>query len=189
MNEGLYGFPPGETASPWRPRYKRGLYFGGNAITLTTGQARTNGLITAMSVEVAKPTPIDQLAIYVGTFATTGTLRLGIYADDGSCFPGSVFYDAGTVTAMTPTNVKSIAVSLTLSPGVWWFACLPEFTGTLTVEGPTNPFPWPHYRTAPGAAFANGFYATGIVSPLPNPWPGPISLTLGNPSFVMARAA
>ena len=46
-------------------------------------------------------------------------LRLGIYADDGTGYPGALALDAGTI-AGDSVAVQEVTVAFTLTPGLYW---------------------------------------------------------------------
>lgn len=94
----------------------------------TTPVAGTQDNLTTVATKlgaspfvVTRTISIDRIAIEVTTLALATVVRLGIYNDDGSVFPGSLLLDAGTVDTST-AGLKTITISQTLSPGLYWLA-------------------------------------------------------------------
>lgn len=79
---------------------------------------------------VTRSITIDRIAIEVTTLALDTVARLGMYNDNGNIFPGSLLLDAGTVNTVT-TGVKTITISQTLVPGLYWLVCA---TGATSAE-------------------------------------------------------
>jgi Protein of unknown function (DUF2793) len=63
------------------------------------------------------------LAIRVVAPAVQGACRLGLYGDDGSCHPGRLVIDAGTVDTGSP-GLKRLAIDVALDQTLYWFAAL-----------------------------------------------------------------
>jgi len=74
----------------------------------------------------------DRIAINVST--GTGTVgdvaRLGIYRDNGDCYPSDLILDAGEV-AVDTVGVKEITISQILEAGLYWLALLANSAPTL----------------------------------------------------------
>ena len=71
----------------------------------------------------------DRIAINVTTLAA-GNARLGIYADNGTVYPGVLILDAGVVTTGT-TGIRALTIGLTLNPGLYWLSRLQDATPSL----------------------------------------------------------
>ncbi len=62
---------------------------------------------------------IDQLAIEVTTIGGAGSVhRIGVYADNGSFYPGAVLFDSGPL-ATDVLGVAAVAAPMTLPPICW----------------------------------------------------------------------
>lgn len=96
-----------------------------NGTAMTTGAGTVN-VLRAIPFIVSEPTTIDQMAINVTTVGagTATAARVGIYADDGNNYPGALMVDAGQVTNMNATGVKTFTTNLpvTLGQGLYWLA-------------------------------------------------------------------
>lgn len=98
-----------------------------------------NGNARFAPVYVAQSTPIDRLACHVQIAGSTGAItRLALCADNGSFAPGVVLVQ-GTVDG-TSVGTKSLVVSLTLDPGLYW-------TTAINQDNPT---------TRPSLIYING---------------------------------
>lgn len=136
--------------------------------TLTTGVLRLGPAFI--------PNPITLLAIgaEVQSAGEAGSkYRLGIYADNGSCYPGRLVLDAGTIAGDSNT-VQDIAINQALAPGLYWFGGV---TQVVTVTQPTmritnappSTGPWLSMgSTAPSAGGTiAGYQQTGVTGALP----------------------
>jgi hypothetical protein len=118
---------------------------GGN-LPFTTGRfyglpaGATPGTITpAASTLYAYPLVITgnpvikTIGIYTSTGQTGGAAHVGLYADNGSGYPGVLIQasDAGAVSATTSTTATANTITLTLSAGTYWLASIFTATGTL----------------------------------------------------------
>lgn len=66
----------------------------------------------------------DRIAIRSGaSHSGTGSVRLGIYNNDGATGqPSTVLLDAGTVATTAPNTIFEITISQSLPPGAYWIA-------------------------------------------------------------------
>lgn len=65
--------------------------------------------------------------------AAGAVVRLGIYKDDGSGFPGALLGDFGTVSAVG-TGTKTLATSQVVPAGTYWMAACWQVTSSTTVQ-------------------------------------------------------
>lgn len=75
---------------------------------------------------------IDRIGFLVGTSGagqSGAKYRVGIYADNGQCYPGSLLLDAGQGAADAIGTV-AMTVSLTLEPGLYWVGGVPQLAAT-----------------------------------------------------------
>ena len=138
--------------------------------TALAGTALTANRIYAMPFICPKAITLDRIGIYVSTLSTT-TARLGIYADNGNCYPGTLLLDAGTVD-VTATGAKTITINQVLAANtLYWLVivcaatpaiyCIPV-AGVINVLGHSN---------ALGTAQNAGLYATLTYGVLPSTFP------------------
>ncbi len=138
--------------------------------TALAGTALVANRIYAMPFICPKNITLDQIGVYVSTLSTT-TARLGIYADNGNCYPGSKLLDAGTID-VTATGAKKLTINQALTAGtLYWLVivcaatpaiyCIPV-AGVINVLGTSN---------ALGTAQNAGLYATLTYGVLPTGFP------------------
>jgi hypothetical protein len=123
-----------------------GAYFAPTA-SKASGTYNTATTTNAMIVLLGKAVTLTELAVKVTSAGDAGsTIRLGIYNDNGSHYPGTLLVDLGTVTGGS-TGVQTIS-SLTqaLSAGAYWF--------TATIQNVTTTAPT-LTGAAPGVPYAD----------------------------------
>ncbi len=143
---------------------------------------------------VDRPCFIDRIGLYVTVAVAASTVRLGIYADDGTGIPSALLLDAGTVDSST-TGFKELTVLSPLASGVYWVAA--------AQQGGASPISWIvasgdaqfapmglKVNSSTGAVIAqyvhNGYYQAGVTGSLPNPMvPAFNDLTTRAPRVVM----
>lgn len=125
----------------------------------------------AYPIYVPSAVTVATLNLSVTTGQTGGAAHIGIYADNGAGYPGTLVYDSGAVTGLTSTAVSTVtptAGSVVLNPGVYWLASI--FTATSTfpsVVGATAVYTGElsnsiGYDTAAHALATSGQAVTGI---------------------------
>ena len=87
----------------------------------TATPSAPTGSMAALVLPVARR--CTSLAIRVVAPAVQGACRLGLYGDDGSCHPGRLVIDAGTVDTGSP-GLKRLAIDVALDQTLYWFAAL-----------------------------------------------------------------
>lgn len=117
--------------SIWRFR-KNGNYFSSflTGCTLSTQSISSINSLRAFPFYVPKTMKFDRIAMKVTTAASAGGVaRMGIYADNGNCYPGAKILDSGEV-ATDSTGVKEVNIDVTLRGGkLYWLVVI---TGTAT---------------------------------------------------------
>jgi hypothetical protein len=138
--------------------------------TALSGSALTANRIYAMPFICPKAITLDRIGVYVSTLSTT-TARLGIYADDGNCYPGNLLLDAGTID-VTSTGAKKITISQALAANtLYWLVIVCAATPAIyciPVAGVINILGHP---AALGTAQHYGLYATLAYGVLPGTFP------------------
>jgi hypothetical protein len=130
----------------------------------------------------------DRIAISVT--GTAGTIaRLGVYADSAGR-PGALVLDAGTV-ATGSTGYKSITISLTLAPGVYWLAVSSD--GAISVNVVNNAAGGhPLGNDDASLSFASNVAVyravAGSSAALPNPFGAPDNTSNIAPRIALRRA-
>lgn len=89
------------------------------------------GTLYAMPKLLRAGTIAGIAARHFGTATASEVCRLGIYADNGTGYPGALVIDAGTIDLSTAVAIKSITISQAISTsGLYWLAGVKQ--------GPTN---------------------------------------------------
>ena len=76
---------------------------------------------------------VTKIAIHVTTLGSGANARLGIYADDGTVYPGSLVADCGVVS-MASTGLKEITgLNITLNANtLYWLCLVPSVAATIS---------------------------------------------------------
>lgn len=107
---GMIGAPSGFKSNVW-------YYLG---LTATTANTLGNGTLRLCPVFIPIEKTLDRIGAEItGAGESGSTLRLGIYRDDGTGFPGALLLDAGTIDA-TSATVQQITINQVITPGVYW---------------------------------------------------------------------
>lgn len=86
----------------------------------STNNGLGNGTLRLAPWVVAKQITIDRVGGDIATVGEAGSkLRIGIYQDNGNCFPGGLLLDAGQIAGDSAT-VQELTCSLTLPRGLYW---------------------------------------------------------------------
>lgn len=148
--------------------------------TALAGSSLTAARMYAMPFICPKAITLDQIGVYVSVLSTT-TARLGIYTDNGNCYPGSLLLDAGTID-VTSTGAKKIAINQVLSANtLYWLVivcaatpgiyCIPV-AGVINVLGTSNAL-----STAQNA----GLYVSQTYGVLPATFPASPTMIIAAP--------
>ena len=172
-------------------RYVAGLNPMCNNALLTSTTTPATNTLWAMPFVVSKVTKFDTISFEVTTLIAAKSARVGIYSDNGNCYPGALIFDSGAVSVAT-TGVKDTTITAglqVLMPGLYWLTWETDSTVTLQI------------RILPGAGTCIGFggipNTMGTTSPgfaysvahtfgaLPNPYTAAATL-ITTPSAVGA---
>lgn len=107
-----------------------------NRSVTSTGALAKNLAYTVPAI-IPNRIKINTIGTVVTANATsTGTLRIGIYADNGFCYPGTLLLDTGTAAADSGSVPRAFSFTtnlpIILFPGLYWFTTLAQ-----TAAGPT----------------------------------------------------
>jgi hypothetical protein len=151
---------------------KSGLYFSAqNNSGTNTNNTLTNGTLRLAPIFVPRTVTINSIAAEITAIGDSGsTLRFGIYADDGTGYPGTLISEGGTIPADT-IAVSASTVNIFLSTGIYWIGAVLQ---GVTITQPTvrtngNVTSPIGFQILPSAAGANQCYTqTGVVGALPS---------------------
>lgn len=85
----------------------------------------TSNTLYAAPMVVSKPTKFDVISFRVNTLSTAGSVRVGIYYDNGNCYPGALMFDSGAIDTSTgsttaPRDSTITAALQIFQPGLYW---------------------------------------------------------------------
>ena len=158
---------------------RSGMYYLTTPHTATsTNGAMGNGTGRFSPWTVRRTMQLVRIGAEVTAAGEAGSVvRLGIYADDGTGYPGALVLDAGTI-AGTSATVQEITIAQVLTPGLYWIggvvqnapttqptlrSIAMDLTGLVPLTGGTTP-------TVNHPAGV-GFVGFGMTGALPSTWP------------------
>lgn len=149
-------------------------YFPAGQQVIGTSATLGVGTLHVIPWVVGRPLRISHLCQSIPTIGDAGSkVRLGVYADNGGCYPGALLVDAGTINGDSAT-VQELPADLSLSSGVYWLGAAVQVVTTTqpTLHTITNawtpPVPIFAGTTLPSATFvATGYGQTGVTGALP----------------------
>ncbi|UUG69986.1 glycoside hydrolase [Arthrobacter phage Zucker] len=137
----------------------------------TTNNSLGNGTLRATPWYVPRAVTVSRIGAEITAAGDAGsTLRLGIYAGDGSGYPGALV--AGT-EATIPADAVAVAeatINATINPGVYWVVAVVQGVTTTqpTVRVPANVMVSIGRPSIPSANNSDICYAqTGVTGALP----------------------
>lgn len=101
------------------------LAIGGDNITIVANE------LYATPYPIAVERTTSHIAINVTTGAVGKVARLGLYADNGSCYPGALVGDSGEFS-VADIELSTNVFVYTVGPGLYWAALLSDGTPTVT---------------------------------------------------------
>lgn len=142
---------------------------------LSTNSALGNGIGRFSPWFVPRTTAFAAIGAEITSAGDAGsTLRLGIYADDGTGYPGALTLDAGTI-AGDSVAVQEVTVPFTLTPGLYWVGGVVQGVTTTqpTVRVITQGNPEMVLSTSapPTGTPPVGFAGFDMTGALPAAWP------------------
>lgn len=150
-------------------RLKSGLYY-----PLTIVSTNSTPVLDELRVAwfpVGNTVTVDRIGIWVNAGVALSVVRLGIYRDTGSGYPGTLVLDAGTIDASSQ-GFKEITVSQQLTPDLYWVGGVGQTLVTaMTIScGPAaSTFGVMGYTATPTGSTTGGagFFQTGVSGALP----------------------
>jgi hypothetical protein len=110
------------------PIYVSGQYTVNTAGPLTTAGLTTNRLYDLPQL-ITTSTTFDRMGLeHLGAVGGAGSVvRLGIYSSTAG-LPSTLVLDAGSLDLTTPLAFKELTISVTLTPGLYYLAVVPQIT-------------------------------------------------------------
>jgi|GEM_PF-723456 len=138
----------------------------------TDSHALSNYALFAIPFPIPRQWQVDRIGVHIPVASATAGAggRLGIYADNGDCYPGQLVVDAGEIDIDT-IGAKSLSIDETLPTGLWWLAIH---------LGAADAQVW-YYSTfgqtvlgnsAPSNITYGEYWVLREYQPLPDPFPG-----------------
>ena len=102
-------------------RYKRiGNYHSGWPTTPNGTLNPTEDTLQAMPFYVPISMTFNSIMFVTNSAWTNAIGRMGVYTDNGDCYPAALLADSGDVSAASPSGLKAAAINVTLTPGLYW---------------------------------------------------------------------
>ena len=184
-----------EFGFPWQTRFKSGLWYFNDAQGALTTRLLIQAQQHAFPFFVSEEATFTDIGASITTSGSSGSvIRFGIYADNGSNYPGTLIYDAGTCTGVSasPPEFTSITfgTAQTLPPGLYW----------LSMCGQGSPATQPTIRcrsfqlygifgsnaSNPPESAPNGFYQSSISGAFSD-WGSTVNMLTANPAFIAIK--
>ena len=146
----------------------------------------TINTLYAMPFFLSKTQVLDRLAFNITGSALTKYARIGIYKTNGSSFyPTDLVYDSGQIST-SPSGVKnaSTVLSISLIPGLYWFALI--CNGTPAVSSLKKDEAFPVFGTTsllsgdPGVGLSKAYTFAALPSSFPS---GATAITIEIPAI------
>jgi hypothetical protein len=136
---------------------------------IASAAALTANRLEAIGYPIPRTMIFDRIGFYVSTGGAPGTqARLGIYQDDGNCYPGTLVLDAGLV-AVDSTGIKEITINQQLSKGLYWLVIISD--GTPAVWGRSDEYLGLFGSPTVLYQFYAAWYKDDTFGPLPSQFP------------------
>ena len=141
-----------------------------------TTVATTTGFLLATPFVLSSAKTMDEIVVNVTVAGTAGSvIRVGIYSDNGNCFPGALLLDAGTVTGDT-VAVKTITINQVMPAGLYWLVYEHNSAASITVSalsatGGSTPSVMGYVKSAISSGAPNRISATLTYAVLPANFP------------------
>jgi hypothetical protein len=165
---------------------KSGVWFthsiSGGPYTYTNLTANT---LYAFNMPIPETTQISAMGFTLYS-PSSANVRMGIYADNGQEYPGSLLWDSGTIS-LSGQVYPQANVSLTLKPGLYWLAIVSDGTPSvqqtndlgLCLIRPTNPTP---------NGQVNVYQVSYTFGALPSTFPSGASVNAIRPFLALKKA-
>jgi hypothetical protein len=142
------------------------------ASSFSSGTTPTKDTVFAMPVYIRNSFTLTRITVNVTSGTASSEVRMGIYSSNSNFQPSSLVVDAGTVSSTT-SGFKTVTISTSLQPGVYWFAVVAQGAGSAPTVTNYNSITVAPYMpisltTTPTTSFATSYRMTGITGALPS---------------------
>lgn len=171
-----------------------GNYFYPISSGSTTTNTMPNGFMYAVPFRVETAFTITRLGGDVTVIGDTGSkIRLGIYSDTGTYYPGTLLLDAGQIAGDSATR-QEITISQALAVGWYWFVAVGQSIATTAptfrqANAWTPGRPLALGSTIPAAnTLASCYFAGSVTGALPGTFSSTVQISSRAP-WLIAKAA
>lgn len=171
-----------------------GFYFYPVGQGISTTNTLTTSTLYLTPWDLPVGVTLTRLGTDVAIIGDTGSkLRLGIYADNGSYYPGALILDAGQLLGDSAT-VQELTISQALAAGTYWIGAVSQSVTTtaptIRVTSSYSPrLPLGSSATLPAAAgTASSYIQTGVTGALPGTFTATMAVS-GRAPRLIAKAA
>jgi hypothetical protein len=88
--------------------------------------APTQSLLLCTPLQLWTAETWDRVGTRCSATAGGSTVRLGVYSDTGSGYPGALVADFGTIDTATATGDLTITISQAMTSGLYWLAAVSQ---------------------------------------------------------------
>ena len=138
------------------------------------GAALTASQLYAYPFRVRRAITLVGLSVWTNSSAASSKVRVGIYTDSGGK-PSARLCDSGDLSTPTANTVVQGAVSLTLTPGVYWMAVqtysTPSNLRMFAINGVGNDLAWSRVANASQNTGASVYQDANAYAALADPYP------------------
>ena len=156
--------------SKFRPsgRYHTNQFIAGTAVNL----ALAGNQLYAVPFFMADGHTILKMAVHCTTAKAGSAARLGIYADNGSAYPGALVLDAGTVaTIATGLKESTGLTSVLASNSLYWLVVVSNSNPSVAAVNSPDAFPLLGYDGALNIIPFNSYQVAFAYAALPAAFP------------------
>jgi hypothetical protein len=126
--------------------------------------------LEAIGYPIPRAMTFDRIGLYISTGGAAGThVRIGIYNDDGNCYPGTLVLDAGLVAADGSAGIREIVINQQLTKGLYWLAMISD--GTPSAWGQNDYYLGLFGNTSALHLFYSAWYKASAYGALPATFP------------------
>jgi hypothetical protein len=159
----------------------------------STSVTHGNGVLRLVPWMLWAPRSIVRMGADIATVGEAGSkLRLGVYADNGNCYPGALILDAGQINGDSAT-VQDLAAAFSASGLLWIGGAVQSAPTTQPTVRTTNtwtpPVPLVVGTALPSANGTTvGYQQTGVTGALPSTFTSTVA-GIGSAVRVLVKGA
>lgn len=106
------------------PKVPSGRWLHGMSAGYVTNQAPSSGYVPIL---VARDMTIDAGGTNINTSSASSTVKMALYSDDGTGYPGAKVADFGTIdSSTTGQKIQTLGTNVDLTAGLHWILTIPS---------------------------------------------------------------